>query len=511
MLYVALAFYFGVLVLLGVVAARRISTVSDYYVGGKRLSYWVAAFSARATGESAWLYLGLTGLGATVGLSALWVVVGELFGVVGGWFFMARPFKLTTDRQNALTIPDYLVGRFAVGPVADRWAVVLRGVAVVALVGFVTIYVSAQLDATGKAFAGFLHWNYYVGIVVGFAIVIAYTSWGGFLAVAWSDVFQGLLMVVGLVALPISAVVALGGVSGTQTALAVVEPGMLTVWGAGGFTWENLFTVISYAAIGLGFLGSPQVFVRFMAVRDEGEIRRGRWVAVVFTLLTDTGAVMAGFLGSVLLVGDGGNQLAVLGVGGELVLPALTQALFPPLVVGCYVAAVLAATMSTIDSLLVVASSAVTHDAYQRMSGRAASSHSLMRVSRYVTVILGVFALIIAWGVSLVAPDRTIFWYVIFGWSGLTATFCPMMILSLAWPSYNVYGAIASMISGIVSIPFFAFVVPLLPRWGSLLMHAEELAPSFLVSLLCGIVVTLLTREGGRRTLEVSGPVGRPG
>ena len=188
MVYVALACYFVVLVSFGVVAARRISTVTDYYLGGKRLSYWVAAFSARATGESAWLYLGLTGLGATVGLSALWVVAGELLGVAGAWFLMAGPFKLTTDRQNALTIPDYLIGRFAVRGIADRWVIVLRSVAVVALAGFVTIYVSAQLDATGKAFAGFLDWNYYIGIVVGFAIVMAYTSWGGFLVVAWSDV-----------------------------------------------------------------------------------------------------------------------------------------------------------------------------------------------------------------------------------------------------------------------------------------------------------------------------------
>jgi|TARA_B100000686_G_scaffold18149_1_gene16799 sodium/proline symporter len=495
MVYVALACYFVVLVSFGVVAARRISTVTDYYLGGKRLSYWVAAFSARATGESAWLYLGLTGLGATVGLSALWVVAGELLGVAGAWFLMASPFKLTTDRENALTIPDYLIGRFAVRGIADRWVIVLRSVAVVALAGFVTIYVSAQLDATGKAFAGFLDWNYYVGIAVGFAIVMAYTSWGGFLAVAWSDVFQGIMMAVGLVALPIGAIVALGGMIETQAALAVVAPGMLTVWGDGGFTWQNVLTVISYVAIGLGFLGSPQIFVRFMAIRDLGEIRRGRWVALVFTLLTDTGAVMSGFLGSVLLVGDRGGQLALLGVGGELVLPLLTQTLFPPLIVGCFVAAVLAATMSTIDSLLVVASSAVTHDVYKHMPGRAESSDALMRMSRRVTIALGLCAFVMALGVSVVAPDRTIFWYVIFGWSGLTATFCPMMILSLAWPRYNVYGAITSMISGIVSVPFFAFVVPALPGRASLLVHAEELAPSFLVSLLCGIVVTLLTRD----------------
>ena len=231
MAYVVVTVYFGVLALVGFLAARRVRTLSDYYVGGKRVGYWVAAFSARATGESAWLYLGLTGLGAAVGLPALWVVVGELAGVAGGWFLMARPFKAATDRLDALTIPDYLVGRFAAGHEGGRSASVLRSIAAIALAGFGTIYVSAQIDATGKAFASFLDWNYYAGAVVGFTIVAVYTSWGGFLAVAWSDLAQGLVMLVGLILLPIAAVVALGGVEGTGAALARLDPAMLSVWG----------------------------------------------------------------------------------------------------------------------------------------------------------------------------------------------------------------------------------------------------------------------------------------
>ena len=495
MVYTVVAIYFGVLALIGLLAGRRVRSLSDYYVGGKRLGYWVVAFSARATGESAWLYLGLTGLGAVVGLPALWVVVGELAGVAGGWFLMARPFKAATDRLDALTIPDYLVGRFAAGPGAARSATVLRLIAAIALAGFGTIYVSAQIDATGKAFASFLEWDYYAGSLVGFTIVAVYASWGGFLAVAWSDLVQGLLMLVGLMLLPIAAVVSLGGLDATGAALTRLEPAMLSVWGPGGVTWLNLLSIISYAAIGLGFLGSPQVFVRFMAIRGEFDIRRGRWVAIVFTLLTDTGAVLAGLFGRALLVDADGGLTAALGSGGELVLPLLTRELFPPLIVGLYVAAVLAATMSTIDSLLIVASSAVTHDVYQRMWHSAGSSRVLTRLSRQVTLVLGLFALAIAWAVSLVAPDRTIFWYVIFGWSGLAATFCPMMILSLLWRRYNVYGAVASMVSGIVAIPVFAFAVPLVPRWGPVLARAEELAPSFAVSLVAGIVVTVVTRQ----------------
>ena len=502
MLYFILTVYFGVLLLIGVVAARRVHSLSDYYVGGKRLGYWVVAFSARATGESAWLYLGLTGLGALVGLSAMWVVVGELLGVAGSWFLLARPFKRATDRCDAITIPDYLVSRFAVGPDAERWARILRWVAAIALAGFVTIYVSAQIDATGKVFNSFLEWNYYSGVLVGFGIVVTYTLFGGYLAVAWSDLVQGLLMLAGLVVLPLAAITALGGVAMTGIALGTLDPALLNVWGPGGPSVTNLLTLVSYAAIGLGFLGSPQVFVRFISLRSDREILVGRWVAIAFTVLTDGGAVLAGLLGRVLLVGTSGDFTSTLGVDGELVLPVLTTHLFPAVIVGIYIAAVLAATMSTIDSLLVVASSTVTHDVYEKARATEISDSRLTWLSRKVTLGLGILALLIALAVSVIAPERTIFWYAIFGWSGIAATFCPMMILSLAWPRYNAYGALASMITGSAAIPLFKFALPLLPKWGPLLARAEELAPSFAVSLVAGIVATWLTSPP-HKNLEV--------
>ena len=351
MTYVVIAAYFGVLLVIGALASRRVHTLSDYYVGGKRLGYWVVAFSARATGESAWLYLGLTGLGALVGLPAMWVVVGEVLGVGGGWFLMARPFKRATDRFESITIPDYLVSRFAHGPHAEQWAKTLRWVAAAALAGFVTIYVSAQIDATGKAFSSFLEWNYYAGALLGFGIVVVYTLSGGYVAVAWSDLFQGLLMLLGLVALPVAATVALGGLGDIGSVLATLDPALLGWWGVGGPTLPNLLSIVSYAAIGLGFLGSPQVFVRFISIRGDREILAGRWVAIAFTVLTDAGAVLAGLFGRALLVGANGDFAATLGADGELVLSSLTNRLFPPVLVAVYIAAVLAATMSTIDSL----------------------------------------------------------------------------------------------------------------------------------------------------------------
>ena len=510
MTYVVIALYFGVLLLIGSVASRRVHSLSDYYVGGKRLGYWVVAFSARATGESAWLYLGLTGLGALVGLPALWVVAGEVVGVLCGWFLMARPFKRATDASGSITIPDYLVSRFADGPSGTAWGTTLRWTAAGALAVFVTVYVSAQIDATGQAFNSFLSWNYYVGALVGFGIVVVYTLSGGYVAVAWSDLFQGSLMLVGLVLLPLGAMAALGGLGGAGTAVASLDPALLSVWGAGGPTFPNLLTTISYAAIGLGYLGSPQIFVRFISIRSEGEILAGRWVAVAFTLLTDTGAVLGGLLGRALLVGDTGDFATTLGASGEQVLPMLTVAVFPTIVVAVYIAAVLAATMSTIDSLLVVASSAVTHDVYRQNRGRLLSEAALASLSRRVTLTLALVALAVSTTVSLVAPDRTIFWYVIFGYSGIAATFCPMMILALAWPRYNAPGALASMVSGIVAIPLFTFGVPRIPVWGALLSRAEAFAPAFAVSLLAGVVVTIATTRSSQRSAQDDsvGPIG---
>jgi sodium/proline symporter len=499
--YAIILGYFAILLGIGMAASRRVRDLGDYYVGGKKLGYWVVAFSARASGESAWLYIGLTGMGALVGARAFWIVVGELVGVSIAWFFMARPFKAATDRYESITIPDYLVSRFGSGE-SERAVYALRLVAAVALSLFVTIYVSAQIDATGKAFDSFLGWDYYVGAIVGFGIVVVYTLSGGFVAVAWSDLFQGLLMLVGLVALPIGAAWMLSGEAGVWASLAAQGSDFLSLWGEGGASLANVLIIIGYLAIGLGFLGSPQVFVRFIAIRGEDELRKGRWVAIVFTLLTDGGAVLGGMLGRSLLVGADGDFATTLGASGELVLPMMVDAIFPALIVGIYIAAVLAATMSTIDSLLLVASSALTRDVYQQMWHPEVRQETLTGMSRYLTLLLGGIALCTAIIVSLVSPDRTVFWYVIFGWSGIAATFCPVIILSLFWPPYNARGALSSMITGALCVPLFKFAIPHIPVWGAMISRVEELAPSMLLAIIVGVIVTKMT-AGKRGDPEV--------
>jgi len=483
--------YFAVLLAIGFVASRRIRGVSDYYVGGKRLGRWLVMFSANTTAESAWLLLGLTGLGAAFGFKALWVVVGEVLGVTLAWFWLAPRFKRATDDCDALTVPDYLASRFGAGPQAQRVGTV-RLVAALALAVFVTIYVSAQIDATGKTFHKFLDWNHYAGVAVGFGIVAVYTLSGGFVAVVWSDLFQGLLMLAGLVVVPVAAFLAL------DPQAPMLPAGLLSFWGPEGASLGTFLSILALMAIGLGFLGIPQVFVRFIAVRSVGEIRRGRWLAVAFTLLTDTGAVATGLLGRRLLAPQPGQALDLLGPSGENVLPLAVKELFPEIVVGVFIAVILAAIMSTIDSLLVVAASAIARDVYQKMFRPKIPDEQLTRLSRLVTVGLCALALTLSITVSWLSPDRTVFWYVIFGWSGLTATFCPMMILALTWRRYNAAGALASMLCGMAGVPLFKFVVPHLGSAGATLGRAEELLPSFLLALAAGVAVTLLTDRPAR-------------
>ncbi len=492
--YVVILGYFAVLLGIGALASRRVRDLSDYYVGGKRMGYWVVAFSARASGESAWLYLGLTGLGALVGARAFWVVVGEVVGVSLAWFLMAKPFKAATDQYQSITIPDYFASRFE-GSGSERAARTLRLFAAAALALFVTIYVSAQIDATGKAFDSFLGWNYYAGALVGFGIVVVYTLSGGFVAVAWSDLFQGILMALGLALLPVAAWLVLAPPSGTELLFASLGEGYTSLWGAGGASLGNALIIFSYLAIGLGFLGSPQVFVRFISIADVDEIRAGRWVAIAFTVITDSCAVGIGMIGHALLVGTGGDFAGLLGADGERVLPELVAQVFPPLIAGLYVAAVLAASMSTIDSLLLVASSALTRDVYQQLWRPDLLDQPLTGLSRRVTLALAAAALAVALSVSFASPDRTIFWYAIFGWSGIAATFCPALILALSWPRYHVRGALASMVTGALCIPLFKFAVPLIPVWGPVMSQAEELGPSFLLSLLAGVSVTLAAND----------------
>jgi len=477
---VVLALYFLILLSIGFFASKRVSNISDYYVGGKKLGYWIAALSARSTGESGWLLIGVTGMGALMGVSAFWIVIGEVIGVWISWQFMAKKFKRMTDEYDSITIPDFLVSHFR------STTHTIRIVAATALSLFVVIYVSAQIDITGKTFESFLGLNYYTGIAIGFGIVVMYI---------FSDFFQGSLMFVGLLLLPVVAYFSLSGDASIIEGLRNIDPALLNIWGSGGLTLMNFVAVLGLLSIGIGFMGSPQVYVRFIAIKNEAEIEKGKWVALFYTLLTDSAAVMIGILGRYMLTQAGDNPEMILGNAAENVLALVLGQVMPTLIIGVYIAAVLSAVMSTVDSLLVVASSAVTRDFYQQILYPGVDEKWLMGFSKKVTLTLAILALGVALAVSVLSPTRTVFWFVIFGWSGIAATFCPVIILSIFWKGFTEKGAIASMVTGFLCIPFFKFVVPNFSAIGPYINKLDVMLPSVLLAMLSGWAVSTFYKD----------------
>ena len=496
----AVGIYMSILVAIGWIASRRTSDIRDYFASGKSLSFFNVAFSARATGESAWLLLGLTGMGYAVGVKAFWVVLGELIGVGGAWLFMAKRFKRLSDRYDSITVPDYLESRFR------ETGHGLRLIAAATLVIFVSIYAGAQVFATATAFHAFLGWNHYLGAAVGFGVVMLYITQGGFTAVVWSDVFQGSLMVLGLVALPLVALAHIGSFGEATAAVAAIDPHLLSLHGPGGAGpssggWDTgtIVSIVGLAAIGIGFFGSPQVFVRYISMKNVAQIRPGTITAVTWTLLADGGAVLVGLFGRVIYTPE------MLTGNPDNVLPVMAQGLLPAFAAGVFIAMVLSAIMSTIDSLLVVASSAGVRDYWQKVRHPEMSDLALMRMSRRVTIALSLAAFAIGMGILAYDKQNGVFWTIIFGWSGIAASFCPTMILSLFWPRLTGRGAKCAMVAGFLSVPAFKFLVPPLltgaglETWAAYLADLDVLLPSFVVGFLVAIIVSLADKPGQAR------------
>lgn len=513
----AIAIYAGILLAIGYFASKRMHDIRDYFASGKNLGFFNVAFSARATGESAWLLIGLTGMGYALGAKAFWVVLGEMIGVGGAWLLMSRRFKRLTDRYDSITVPDYLESRFRD---SGHW---LRLIAAGSLVIFVPIYAGAQVFATGDAFNSFLGWDHILGAAVGFAVVMLYITQGGFTAVVWSDVFQGSLMFLGLVSLPVVILLEAGGYTSVMDTLRSIDPHLLSAHGpgtngpsSGEWSTTTIVSIVGLAAIGIGFWGSPQVFVRYISMRNEQQIAPGATLALVWTLLADSGAVLVGLFGRALFAPE------VLGGDHEAILPYASLELLPAFFSGVFIAMVLSAIMSTIDSLLVVASSAGVRDYWQKTRHPDMSDEKLVSLSRKVTIALSLVAFAIGIGLLLRDREKPLFWIIIFGWSGIAATFCPTMILSLFWSKLTSMGAKCAMVAGFLGVPLFSFVIPpLLKSLDPPAPSPEEIAagitaetstffsdiagylsaldvllPSFLIGFAVAVVVSHLDKKG---------------
>lgn len=470
--------YLAALLAIGWWGSRESDSVAGYYLAGKKLPSWVIAFSSNATGESAWLLLGLTGMGYAVGVHALWVVLGEVLGVTLGWVLVALPFKEHTDRYDAVTVPDYLEARFRDSRHTLRW------LSAAIVFTMVTAYTSAQFTATGKAFGSFLGLSYSTGVWIGAAVILFYTSVGGFKAVAYSDLLQGVLMLLGLLALPLVAIPAAGGWSSLTSRLASIDPSLLDPMGGHGLSAVGVAGAVSFAGIGLAFLGAPQLLARFMSARDRGEIVDGSLIAVLCVIVFDVGAVFSGMAGRALF-----PALA----DPERIYPTLTARLFPDVFTGLFLVIVLAAAMSTVDSLLILVSSAVVRDVVQKILRPELSEQRLSLYAKLTTLVIGALAIVFA-----LEEVRVLFWFILFAWSGLASAFAPVVLCSLFWKRTSRAGAIAGMLGGFLTAVTWVLV------FKESFYGLYEMLPGFLVGLALTIGVSLLgvPPEGASEELD---------
>ncbi|MBT8089646.1 MAG: sodium/proline symporter [Gammaproteobacteria bacterium] len=457
--------YLGVLAALAIWSRRETHTLAGFYLADKKLPFWVVAFSTNATGESGWLLLGLSGMGYAVGAQAYWVVVGEIVGIALSWGLISRRLKRLGDATDSITVPDVLAAKFA-----DRWHLI-RGVAVLIIVVMVTTYVTAQMVSSGKAFSSFLGMKYETGVIVGAIFIIGYTFIGGYKAVSYTDVVQGVLMLLGLIAVPAAAIHAAGGWGEVKNALLSQDPALLDMFSfSSGPAWVG---VASFLAVGLPFLGVPQLLIRYMSARDDGEIQKARIMSIIVLLFFTAGAVTAGVAGRALFPGLDDS---------ETIFPVLSSELFPPVISGMLLVVVLSAIMSTVDSLLLLASSAVVRDTYQKIMGSTKSDSVLSNYGKLVTVIIGIIALVLG-----IQEPRVIFDFVLASWSGLGSAFGPAMIGILYYQRVTWAGVLSGMLGGfVVSVAWLT--------WFKADYHGlYEAIPGFLAGMILTFGVSWLT------------------
>ncbi len=466
--------YFVFMLGIGFYYFKRSQGLSDYILGGRSLNSWVTALSAQASDMSGWLLLGLPGAAYMSGLEAGWIAVGLLVGTYLNWKFIARRFRIYTEKvKDAITIPDYLDNRF------DEPKRVLRLLSATFILVFFLIYTASGFVAGATLFTTVFELDYTIALTIGALVVISYTFLGGFLAVCWTDFFQGILMFLAILIVPVSAIILLGGFSATFDQIEASYPNLLQLFLDESGESVAVIGIVSSLAWGLGYFGQPHILVRFMGIKHADMIKKSRRIAMIWVTLSLFAAVMVGIVGHAYL-GDIENS--------ETIFMQMVGVIFHPLVAGILLAAILAAVMSTADSQLLVTASAISEDFYKVLLRPKATDKELLWVSRMTVIVVAVIAYIIA-----LNPQNSVMDLTSYAWAGFGATFGPVVIMSLYWRRINGYGALAGLIGGGVTT-----IV-----WRSLDTGLYEIVPGFIVASVCIIVVSLLTKKPHDKVLQV--------
>ena len=486
----AFAVYLLLMIVIGAFYMRSTNSSEDYFLGGRGLNGWVAALSAQASDMSGWLLMGLPGAIYAAGTGQVWIAVGLFIGTVLNWIIVSAPLRrYTIVANNSLTLPEFFENRYR-----DKKKILLL-ISSIVIVIFFLVYTASALAAGGKLFNTVFGLDYHVALVVGSTVILCYTLMGGFKAVCTTDFVQGTLMLVGLLAVPIAAYSMLEGnlsdlitQSGvTGGASSYLNPLMN---GDRPYTFIEIFSQLAW---GFGYCGMPHILVRFMAVRDEKELRKSKIIGIVWVALSLAAACFIGVVGRAFLLP------MILGTEGtassesvfiELITKLFSDRLAIPFVGGIFLCGILAAIMSTADSQLLVTASAVSEDLYHSFINKKAEQNKVLQISRITVVAVALLAFFIAWN-----PESSVMNLVSNAWAGLGSAFGPIVLMSLFWRRTNLQGAVAGIASGGLAVIVWDYI-PFVG--GKTLGNATglySLAVGFFFSILMIVIVSLATPE----------------
>ena len=481
----AMIVYMGAVIGIGIYFAKRANkNAESYFLGGRSLGPWVSAFSAEASDMSGWLLMGLPGLAYWTGIAdATWTAIGLFVGTYFNWLIVSKRLRRYSVKVDAITLPGYFSKRFH-----EKKNVILI-ISSLFITLFFTVYAGQCLSACGKLFANLFDLDYHWMMVAAAIFVLLYTFLGGFLAESASDFMQAIVMVGALVLILVLAIVSAGGIGnvienakgidGFFNLFKTASPDNNGGFGAGsGFSFIKILSALAW---GLGYFGMPQVLLRFMGIRNEQELTRSRRVACIWLFIAMGVAVFIGIVGrSVADISYGSNAEA------EQIFIDMSTKFLPPILAGFACAGVLAASISSSDSYLLISTSAIAENIYHGIFKKNASDKQVMWASRIAMAVITIIAMVIAWD-----KDSTIFGITSFAWAGFGATFGPLMLFSLFWKKTTHTGAVAGMVTGAAMV--FIFKLLINPLLGAFAVY--ELLPAFIISSIVIYVVSLATKK----------------
>lgn len=477
---ISLALYFLSMIGIGVWAYFKADNDSaGYMLGGRNLSPGVAALSAGASDMSGWLLLGLPGYMYSSGVVSIWIALGLTMGAFANYLLVAPRLRVYTEiADNAITLPDYFANRF------EDKSHLLRVISAIVIILFFTVYTAASLAGGGKLFDSALGMSYSTGLWVTAGVVVAYTLFGGFLAVSTTDFVQGVIMLLAMIIVPAVAFTDLGGVGATTNAIRNIDPEMLNI-----FSGMTFFGILSLMAWGLGYFGQPHIIVRFMAIRSVKDVPTARRIGMSWMIVSLIGALMTGFAGRAYV-----QKTAMTLDDPETIFLVFTDFLFHPLVSGFLLAAILAAIMSTISSQLLVVSSSLTRDVYKLFFDRDAPEARQVLVGRISVVLVAVVAIFLASD-----PDSSVLALVSNAWAGFGAAFGPLVLISLMWKRMNRNGALAGMIVGALTVIVWIYAGFETADGTPLNDWLYAIIPGFILSSIAIVIGSLATAEPSDR------------